>query len=483
MAINFNGSTLPSGVIVNSVKVSILPELTQNTTKIAGRAGVHDFGTEVGTREIEVEITIKSSSFANLRAIIRSLADMLFTEDSKPLIILDEPNKYYLAKLSGDTNLDSIYHHAQGTLKFTCAYPFAISTAQKNFNHVPTSPEQVIGFLNNGTATVYPIMEYTFTQDTPYFHIATDEDILMFGNPTNIETQAPTELRPLVLSDDMSSLAGWSNATSVPRGVVQGTFSSNGHSFSQANTDYGTGSNWHGASMIKALSETSQDFVLSAIVGLQATSINQMGKVELYVRDANGNIVGSISMKDAWGDGNYSQAEAFAGSYPFVTKFPELKRGWATFNEGVFELSRIGNVWRAYFAIRTSQTLVHHTRYANTWTDTGTTAMNPIASVQIHVAQLASQPVVPILYVADIKVRKIIASNPTPTQSPYVFNTGDILRIDNEKALVTKNGKPCFDILDPSSSFLKFKKGTNGVVVSNHTTISNGTVGFTERWL
>lgn len=483
MAISFNGQTFPSGVVANKVTVSILPELSQKTVKISGRDGVHDYGTEVGTREIEVDITIKSSSFADLRNKINVLAEMLFTEESKPLIILDSPNRYYMAKLSGSTNLDSIYHHAQGTLKFVCSYPYSISTTQKNFEHKPTSSEEIVGFINNGSATVYPVMEYVFTKSTPYFHIATDKDILMFGSPRNAETQTPVNLRPYVLKDTMSSLTGWSNAPTVQRGVVQGTFASNGYSFSQANGDYGTGSSWHGASMSKGLSEPCQDFHMKTIVGLQCDNIQQMGKVEIYVRDTNGNFVGSVSMKDAWADGRFSQAEAFAGSTPFVQRFAEIKTAWQTFNEGVMELGRIGNTWWAYFAIRNSTTGVHHTQLYREWVDSGRTSMNPITSVQIHVAQLAENPVAPYLWVGDVGVQKIISTKPTSSQSPYIFNEGDVLRIDNEKALVTLNGKPCFDLLDPSSSFLKFKKGSNGVVVSDHTSISNGAVSFTERGL
>ena len=66
---------------------------------------------------------------------------------------------------------------------------------------------------------------------------------------------------------------------------------------------------------------------------------------------------------------------------------------------------------------------------------------------------------------------------------PYIFKTGDILEIDNETGEVLLNCFPYYTDLNPSSKFIKFKKGENGLTVLPANITNNGEIRFVERWL
>jgi phage-related protein len=86
------------------------------------------------------------------------------------------------------------------------------------------------------------------------------------------------------------------------------------------------------------------------------------------------------------------------------------------------------------------------------------------------------------MYLADINVRELTASTvDNTTQTPVIFSTGDVVTIDNQRAIVLKNGEPIFSVLDPSSDFFSLKKGTNGLIVSPP--VANVSIRYKERWL
>lgn len=125
MAIKFNGQSLPSYVKVRNVQVGLLPPVSQKVVEIPGRAGSYDFGNQLGSREIKVDFIIKASSPSDLRTKARDFAKWLYTEEPAQLVILDEPDKCYMAKVTGDTDLQETLRLGEGTVTFYCADPFA----------------------------------------------------------------------------------------------------------------------------------------------------------------------------------------------------------------------------------------------------------------------------------------------------------------------------------------------------------------------
>ncbi|MBX6361278.1 MAG: phage tail family protein [Acidobacterium ailaaui] len=126
----FNGrhsSEFP--LIVNSKPRQIAPPISPKLLSIPGRPGAYDYGAEIGTREITIGVSIFGDNSSEYRSAIRQIAAWLLPLDGKPkqLIFDDEPDKYYLARLSGQTDLDELVTFGSTTLTFLCADPHAYS--------------------------------------------------------------------------------------------------------------------------------------------------------------------------------------------------------------------------------------------------------------------------------------------------------------------------------------------------------------------
>ncbi|MDT2288922.1 phage tail family protein [Paenibacillus larvae] len=86
----------------------------------------------------------------------------------------DEPGKTYYAKISGDTQIDTLVSMGTGTIKFVCPDPYAYGARKTLLLPGPSS-----AVTNAGLADTYPVITAKFTKSTPYFAIGN-------GNKTGI---------------------------------------------------------------------------------------------------------------------------------------------------------------------------------------------------------------------------------------------------------------------------------------------------------
>lgn len=154
--LNFNGVDFSDIVIVNDVKRPILPPQKLVALSIVGRQGSFLFYKQSEAYTIDVKITIKGKDHKDLRAKVRALAERLYTEDVAPLVFSDEPDKYIMAIISDDSELDEIYTIGQGTIKFYCPDPFWYAVNDDIFTY--NSPG-TYRFSRKGTADSFPKIE------------------------------------------------------------------------------------------------------------------------------------------------------------------------------------------------------------------------------------------------------------------------------------------------------------------------------------
>jgi predicted phage tail component-like protein len=161
----FNGIASTTYLIENNVHHSILPPLAFRSLAVPGRAGVYDFGVELGPREIAIDVTVKSSSQADLRSKVRAIASWLYQADLAPLVFSDEPDKTYYARLSGSTDLEQIVELGRGTLTFVCPDPYAEGASR---SETITSGATV---TNNGSVNTFPVVTVMFSGTVGYFKL------------------------------------------------------------------------------------------------------------------------------------------------------------------------------------------------------------------------------------------------------------------------------------------------------------------------
>lgn len=478
MAIKFNNLDIPAYVKVNDVKVSVLPPVTQTTIKVNGKAGSHDFGNQIGERTILVAISIIADSPSDLKDKIREFGQWLYYEEAKELVILDESDKYYMAKFTGDSSFDEILKVGKGVISFTCHDPYVYGNEKVyTFNPTDSIPYP---FNNSGGTTAYPKMKFEFTQDTSEFSIITDDEFLLFGKPTDIEKQVTKDTTPIVMYEDLSTLNGWTTAGQIEGGLVTSSFTTNGYSVSVK--DFGENPNgWKGASMVKAMPKELQDFKLRGTIGFKGSHINQIGRVTISLLDKNGTKIGKIEMLDGTVNGYHTKAVAQAGSTYFVDDFGAYAGVFKNWTNGLVEISRTGNKWYAYYCILDEKGR-QHTRLAKQWIDTKNINMAKVSQIQIHIGAFKNYAPLNSMWISHITVwdyKPAVTSN----EVPLIFKKGDVLEIDNETGMVLLNGQPYYTSLDPSSSFIKLKKGDNGIMVAPANITTNGEIKLTERWL
>lgn len=165
-------------VVVKSKNRQILPATNDVYLEIPGRAGSYLIPREVKDRTIEVECALVRDSLEELRTAMRDISAWLNTRSKVQLIFDDEPDKYYLAKLSTQIDITQKYTLGQFALVFRCE-PYAYSIITKT----PTFVSDSIDITNAGTAPIYPkfviiftssATEYTLVLGSNYMHIVRD---------------------------------------------------------------------------------------------------------------------------------------------------------------------------------------------------------------------------------------------------------------------------------------------------------------------
>jgi predicted phage tail component-like protein len=486
--INFGTVDLPSFVKVSGIEYSVLPPITHKAINFSGRAGAYDYGVDLGQSKIKVSIQIIADDEFDIIKKTRLLADWLYHEDLQPLLLEDEPDKQYMARVIGETNIAELVRVGQGTLEFTCPNAYAEGLADVNYNFSPTdiTPMQI---ENVGTVEAYPVIELTVKEDTSSLTLISDKKFITVGQSQTITK--PTAVKdPEILGINGYAYSGWSNGVAVEGGTITGSFASNGFTFSPGygGGSYGTGSTWHGPAGIKSLSKELQDFRVSTIFGHWSTAPDQIGRLEISLLDVNNQVIGKLGLLDVSNTETMSVFEARAGTmsagYNFVNNTVGSYRG--SLNDiygGLMYIGRKGLTWYAYIT-KMDENGNHYNSYYKEWVDVKnnyTSNVNrKLAKIQVHIGTYGEYSPVNLMYFSSISIQELTDVDVT-TNTPIYFRTGDKVTIDNDKAIVLHNGAPAFHLLDPSSEFIRLKSGNNDIILSPPK--ADVSVTFRERWL
>lgn len=479
---SFGGVPTPSFLIVNDVQFQTLPASQVHTLDVPMKSGSYFVNKKFGIRTFSVDCTIIAPDPNQVMYYTDDLAAWLHHKEPQQLVFRDKPDIYYMAIVDGSIDIDKFGKTGKGTISFVCFDPHGFGQ-ERDYIFNPTTDEPIM-VTNGGNMNVKPSLKMEFTADVTDFAIATNEDVLYFGNPFDTTSKTATNLKPRRFDDLGQTTNGWTQGLAVDGGVVRGTLYSNGNSFQQLDKDYGTAASWHGGAMIKSIGAGITDYTVETVFGYKSTNNNQLGRVELYLLDDNNASIGKLALVDTSPTSKAVRFEARAGSLSSGTylanDYAWIPSGFDNFY-GVVRLTKRGNLFTAYIAKVDQATGKHHTRMTKTWRDTGNLWTNKeLSAVQVHLGGYSNKPVTNLLYVARVTVWEHVTKQDNETG--YVFNTGDILEIDNETKEILLNGEPYFKHLYPSSSFLKLEKGINGISVSQPV-ITNGELKFRERWL
>lgn len=399
------------------------------------------------------------------------LAEWLITDEPAPLEFEDELGRIYFAKIEGTIEeFHKFVDQRKGVITFLCADPFAYGPEQSR-----EFVSDVHSVRNDGTAKAKPIIELTVKEPITFAMVQNNNDLIKIGNEfypkymmlgksIDVENQVPFVKFERVFHSVGNSLTGWSPHDSVDGGSVSGQMETNGTRFQAAN--YGTGTSWHGPAIKRGLTVTEplQDFRLETTIGFWNGQPQQVGRVEVYLLDINGNQVAKVAMKDTQSGRSLAVGEIRAGdasnNYYLISGPASRDDGWNNFY-GVLRVEREGNIWKAYIGKINQNTGEHHWRRAVEWPDNEGKFTRTVAQVVVHVGRVGTHTS-GAMGVYDVSVYKI---NKQQDGVPYIAGPGDKIVFDSTTGDAFINGEPRNDLLDFGSDFINLVKGDNQLVV------------------
>ncbi len=182
--ITFNNIKIPSFVKVQKIDVQTLPTIETNLKSIVGSSGRLAGRTTLGEKTISCDVIIVIPADYTLQKCSRELAVWLRGDNFKlsPLIISDDKDIRYWAKVSNSAEISDLLVAGQGTIEFVV--PSGDSEAVRESTVTATDRIRV---SNNGTKTVYPVMKLVVGTAVTNNNIlvqntTTGESLSLYGN-------------------------------------------------------------------------------------------------------------------------------------------------------------------------------------------------------------------------------------------------------------------------------------------------------------
>lgn len=445
------------------------------TMQVPGRPGTRLLGMDTAgiTFNIDVGIDIP----ADPAALIRQIAEWLYSETEQPLEFSDEPGKVYQCVFVGESPIDAIM---DGTLSFYAPEPFAESLTSQ-----VTSIAKGSNIIeNDGTAPAFPTFDMTLSGDATFLRVSAGDGGVLIGTPQEMGEE-PQHYQVTLLDDDAGDLASWGTGQISPNGSVTGTMTADGMNRFVPAT-WGTATGWHGPGIRRALPSPATDFTLSARCGIgNLLDINGyfdgdgevVARVALFVLDVNGDLLGRIEAQDIWSNDHCVRMYGCLGNaIKQSTVVPMPRTLFNDSNSLVLEMSRVGYLWTFGIGLGTVEK-------ANSFglSDFDEMVSDDVGFVEIWLASRTDQPneVRPQwINVATVTLKEHIDTEGT---TPYIFASGDTVSIENGRDRVLKNGVPFMEFVDPSTRFFGINGDTTIDIETDATAVS-GEATIVKRW-
>lgn len=483
MAFLFDGISSKNYFEVEKIERDILPPITHNLVEIPGRKGAVHQGSKKGVREFTVTIRMRETNIDDLNAKIRTVASWLDQEEAKQFELEKEPGLYYMAFLSGDTNLDEIGSVGKGTLTFLCPDPDAFNKVE---TLVPLISE-VNQISVEGTAPTFPVLKFTMKQDVTFLSYIGENpnDAVVLGRSVEADTQTAAPKEELIFDDDMESLTGfgWSvGGTQVDGGSVAGSFLATNQTFTY--NDIGTGDKWHGPAIKKGLSETLADWKVECWMKFDLTKDPKMiGRLEVYLLSVNGEVIAKFALKDMYKDTANTVVEFRAGDLndgQYIIKSWGSKRGVYNDFWGLISLKQVGRAYECYITkiVNGKHTTRMFKRYYDVKDKYHT---KNLAQIQLHLAGTGTSPIASNdrINFDRIKVWKINTLN-EETEVPIIARAGDVVTVDHYTKEILVNGEPRKDILDPISKLFPIEG--DSAITLYPSDVADVELSYRSRW-
>lgn len=158
-------------VYFKSLKSPLRASMKTRIVDLPQASGQYDFGdNEYDVITIEMNLVYMPTSLVNRKIKMREIADWLASDTWEKLILGDEPDKYYLARVSNEIDLERLTSSGEARVSFVCQ-PFAYMA--EDINTDSTWEDASFTWLTS----------LTWGMSTNYSFSATGETSFTFNNP------------------------------------------------------------------------------------------------------------------------------------------------------------------------------------------------------------------------------------------------------------------------------------------------------------
>lgn len=218
---------------------NLVPNLKEKTASVEGMTGLYYFGTQVEQKQINIPFAFDNLSETQLNDLKR-----VFNGDGiHPLILDEEPYKVYMAKVTGSNTVKHLCfenegqreYRGEGTLQFTCYYPYARS---RHDDEMPTKGKEVLTFTveydKNGN-----ICQNTMPENLLVGIVSSSDEVTVNDIPENwveVDSEKISDTDPNTDYWKINTITIKPSETGEPssKKTVE-TFTIDGHSYSYTN--------------------------------------------------------------------------------------------------------------------------------------------------------------------------------------------------------------------------------------------------------
>lgn len=423
----------------------LFPEVQHELVQLAQSDGSRSTSKRRTHRIITLPLYALSGNFRQTKD---DLANVLFAEGRQRLWFSDEPDRYWLVELTGESSwkrsLDN-RGEAYGQLKFLCEDGLAHSINSRAFLFSNTEEGMLTTIQNNGTASTTVDFNVDFLSDANSIAFVSAEKVLQLGAaeaPDSIEVVPKTEL---VLKDQMTSStsAQWNiNQARIRRNESAGDhtskrmgslkYDSTGTWVSSTGSVTDEDKFWHGPSISRDIIEMENWEVWSAVTfkstGGGKSEAAQEGLMEINVLDEDNNFLMGLQLMDGYPTLDKVSWTFFIGDNVVDWGyFPNsvMKSGGGFYGQVIFK--KVDNKF--------SFKIARVSNNKETWRVSRETVNNTIASlsakrVSYYMATYGKQPAYN-MGVSFCQIKKINSLD--PLNVPLTFFEGDYLQVINNK--------------------------------------------------
>ncbi len=126
----YNGFDFSPYLRVNPHR-GLLPPTSVETEAVPGRDGSRLVSARLSELTIAVDVSLRGRARDDAAELRRMLASALWSPEPAPLVLPDDPGRYLMAVVDGETELSNLWATGEATITFRCPDPVAYGSGRE----------------------------------------------------------------------------------------------------------------------------------------------------------------------------------------------------------------------------------------------------------------------------------------------------------------------------------------------------------------